>query len=205
MCCTVFENAISSLQLLWQDLSCLLSIFLLAYLFSYHFSMSFKCGWKKSERISQGLQRETHRRGKSVLGVSLPSLFSEITHGCSGFTSLECSWMSFRGGGEGMCTVFLIVSPTPLIPIVGSCRHPRLILGALQNILVKLKSLLDHTRFWNLLKHQHILLVIKHQLKKHPKMRISPELLLATSREPAGPAENCCSQKAKENQGKAEI
>lgn len=184
-----------------------LAYFLYFYLLTYFPTIS-PCplnAVEKSERISHGLQRETHRKDKSVLGVSLPSLFSEINHGCSGFTSLEYSWMSFRARGEGMCMVFSIVSPTCLIPIVGSCRHPRLILGALQNILVKLKSLLDHTSFWNLLKHQHILLVIKHQLEKHPKMRMCPELLLATSREPACPAENCCSQKAKESQGKAEI
>lgn len=93
----------------------------------------------------------------------------------------------------------------PSIPTVDSYNHPKLISGALQNILVKLKSLLNHSRFWNLLKQQHILLLIKHQLKKHPEMEVSPELLPATCGEPAYPGENGCSQKAKEKPGKVKI
>lgn len=83
----------------------------------------------------------------------------------------------------------------PSKSIVDSCRPPKLILGALQNILFEWKSLLYHTRFWNLLKHQ---------LQKHG-LGMSPELLLGTCREPACPGENGCSQKAKEKRGKMEI
>lgn len=92
----------------------------------------------------------------------------------------------------------------PSLPIVDSCSTPKLILGALQNILVKSKSLLNRTRFWDLLKHQHALLVIKQQLKKHG-LEMSPELLQATCREPACPGESGCSWKAKGKQAKVEM
>lgn len=156
----------------------------------------------KNLKGSLKVYRETHRKGKSVLGVSLPShILRDKWCVCPGFTSLECSWMSFRCGGEGTCTDFLIVFKPHTH--FGQLQAPQTDPGSLAEYSCRIE--ISHTRFWNLLKHQHILLVIKHQLKKHPKIGMSPELLLATSREPACPDENYCPQKAKEKQGKVEI
>lgn len=87
-----------------------------------------------------------------------------------------------------------------------SCMNPKLILWALQNIFVKLKSRLNCTWFLDsdASKHQHILLLIKHWLKKC-QLEMSPNLFfiwappghLGAAMSPACVGENGCSWKLK--------